>query len=299
MRHRRKSLAERAIEMVPVLAVISVGILGVFIAMNVLATAPPALIGGSPSSSPSQDPFPASPSQMAYGSQPVSSSFPIASLPAHGPTFVRTAILEADPRGIWAVNLLYPAFVVGTTPWAQQIDTDIRGEMRTMADQWEQGPAAIRQVAGKVNKLTGSFTRELLTPALASFTLTWTDDSYTSAPKINVETLNYDLATGQRINFDDLFIDPTVALDIISGDAPTLLKQELGAGYDPVLIVKGTTSLPSNYLHWAVTTAGLKITFSQSQVTQSAGDLPSIVVPWRDLRVAMVDTGPVAKLAGL
>ena len=286
-------------DMAPAVVVVGFGIAGAYIAMNLLAAAPVAVNTG-PTPTPVLSPsLPGSPSALPLVTTvPSVTPFPAASLPSRGPTFVHSYINESDPGGIWIVDLGYPSFVLGSTPWARSMNGDIKDEMEIRVAQWEEGSAAERQVPGKVNRLTGSFTTELLTPALASFTLTWTDDSSATAPSTFVETLNYDLSTGQRIAFDDLFSDTSSALDIMSVDARSLLQNQLGISYDPSLASKGTSALPANYLHWALSPSGLKVTFDQNQVTPGKS-LPTILVPWSALRSAMVTTGPVARLAGV
>jgi hypothetical protein len=278
------------------------GVVGVFIAMNVLVNAAPiALDFSSQSPSGSVAPsLPGSPSAIPFVTDTSSPTpAPSASVPDFRPTIINSAINESDPNGIWTVYLGYPAFLAGTTPWADAIDADIGAEMRTRVTQWEQGPASNRQVPGKVNVLSGTFKTELLTPALASFTLTWVDDASASEPANGVETLNYDLSTGQRIAFDDLFTDPEVALAVISNEAQKQLVDVLGASYDQVVVSDGTRPSRLSFLNWAITVDGIKITFAEHQVATTLSSLPVVVVPWADLRSVMVGTGPVAKLAGV
>jgi hypothetical protein len=299
MRARRKSTLARARDVAPVFVVIGIGVAAVFVAMNVLVTAAPVPIDQSPSPSVSALPsFPSTPSILPASVTSIQTPAQTASLPAGRPTIVNSALSASASNRAWTVYLGYPAFVEGTTPWADDIDADILGELQTRAAQWEQGPAANRQAGAKVNTLSGTFTTELLTPALASFTMTWVDDSSPSGPGTSVETLNYDLSTGQRIAFDDLFIDSSNALAVISSAAVPLLQQELGADYDPSIAVDGTAPSPSNYDNWSLTPSGMKITFAVGQVSSRGPTLPAIVVPWSSLRQVMVQTGPVATLAG-
>lgn len=300
MRQRRKSTFARALEALPVVAVVGIGVAGVFVAMNVLVTAAPVAIDRSPSPSVSATPtFPSSPSLLPLASETTFvSPAPTASLPSTRPTIVNSVVSASDPNRAWSVYLRYPAFVAGTTPWADAIDSDILGELQTKAIQWEQGPAANRQASGKVNTLIGSFTMELLTPALASFTLTWVDDSSTGAPATVVETLNYDLGTGLRIAFGDLFVDADSARVVIANQALAQLQAELGADYEPLVAGDGTTPSPENYANWNVTSAGIKITFAQYQVSSLLTTLPTIVVSWVALKPVMVATGPVWNLTG-
>jgi hypothetical protein len=212
---------------------------------------------------------------------------------------IRSAVSVSDPEGNWTVYLEYPTFQAGTTPWADAIDAEMTDEIQTRAAQWEVGPAADRRQGAKMNRLTGSFTTELLTTALASFTLTWKDDTSTAPPGLGVETVTYDLGTGQRLVFSDVFPDITSALATISVKARSLLQEQLGAGFDPAVAIDGTNPSPINYSNWAVTKDGIRFTFSQYQVTSRADLQPTVVVPWEALRPVMAQTGPVATVAGL
>ena len=300
MRVRRKSAFDRGRDFAPVFAVIGIAIAGVFLAMNILVSAVPIVTASSPSPSASAGPsFAAAPSALPLAT-PTSprSAAPTVPLPSGGPTIINSPVSATDPSGAWNVYMLYPAFEAGTTPWATTINADILGEVETRALQWEAGPAAYRQASGKVNTLVGSFKTELLSPALASFSLTWTDDSTTNEPALGVQTLTYDLATGQRIQFNPLFADSKAALTVISGDALAMLQAQLGADYDASIAAEGTSPLAANYTHWALTPDGMEFIFSQHQVAPAKAKLPSVVIPWETLKPLMINTGPVATLAG-
>ncbi len=273
-----------------------------FVAMNILVSAAPLALNlnsGSPAGSVGPS-FPGSPTAPPVATDtPFGTPAPSASVPDSRPTIVNAAVSATDPNGVWKVYLGYPAFVPGTTPWADVINADIGGEAQTRAAQWQQGPAANPQVARKVNTLSGTFKTELLTPALASFTLTWVDDSSASQAATSVETINLDMSTGQRIAFDDLFADPDAALAVMSGAAQDQLVEELGLAYDRATVTDGTSPSRTNFINWALTAAGIKITFAQHQVATGFSGLPSVIVPWASLRSTMVQTGPVTKLAGL
>ncbi len=298
---RRKSLLTRAGEAVPFFAVAGVGVAAVFMAMNVLVTWAPIIVA-SPSSSTSAAASVSASASTSFGAPatptPSFSPAPTASLPSTKPTVVSSAIKASDPNGTWSVYLGYPAFLAGTTPWAASIDADISGEVQTTAAQWETGPAANRQAGVKLNTLYGSYTMDLLSPALASFTLTWADDSYSGPPALGVETFTYDLGTGQRLAFGDVFPDSTSALAAISTEARSLLHNQLGAGYVSGIADDGTNPTVSNFGNWAVTKDGIKFTFGQYQVTADPTAQPSVLVSWDVLRPVMVQTGPVAKVAG-
>jgi hypothetical protein len=300
MRLRNKSFVERARETVPVFIIIGMGIAGVFVAMNVLVTAVPVVIDQStptPSAAPS---FPVLPS-VPPSENPTTATYtpaPTASLPSTRPTIVHSAVSDKDANGVWVVYLSYPAFVPGTTPWAEAMNSEILSDLQDRAAQFEAGPASNRQESGKVNTLTNTFTTDLLTPSLASFTLTFVDDTTPGHPGTTVQTLTYDLGTGQQISFGDLFIDSETALAVLSVQAPPLLQAELGAAYSSTIVADGTAGTMANYRNWALAPDGLKVTFGQSQVAATDQGLPSVVVPWTALKPVMVPTGPVAALAG-
>jgi hypothetical protein len=301
MRTRKKSAFARAREMAPVFAVVGTGVAGVFLAMNLMAISAPVAVGRSypPTTSPTPS-FAASPSLLPLASTittVVTTPRP-APLPGKPPVLVNSAVSAADPNGVWVVYLRYPAFLAGTTPWAETMNDDLLTELQARAAQWESGPAANPRADGGPNKLTGTFETELLTSALAAFTLTWVDDSSTAVPATNAETVNYDLSTGQRIGFADLFTVPSVALKVISNAAVPMLQAELGADYDPSVALEGTSATADNYNRWALRSSGLKITFGENQVISRPGLLPTVIVPWEVLRPVMIQTGPVARLAG-
>jgi len=300
MRLRKKSFVERARETVPVFIIMGMGIAGVFVAMNVLVTAVPVVIDQSTPTPRAAPSFPVLPS-IPPSENPTRATYtpgPTASLPSVRPSIVHSALSDKDAHGVWVVYLSYPTFVAGTTPWAEAMDSEILSDLQDRAAQFEVGPASNRQASGKVNTLNSSFTTDLLTPSLASFTLTFVDDTTPGHPSTTVQTLNYDLGTGQQINFEDLFIDSQTALAVLSMQAPPLLQTALGAAYDQTVVGDGTAATLANYRNWALTPAGLKATFAQSQVAANDEGLPSVVVPWTALKPVMVPTGPVAALAG-
>ena len=301
MRSHRKSVFERVLDLAPAVVVLGAGAAAVVVAMNLLVTAPPITVPATASSTPSSGPsFADTPSLLPFASiVPTDTPAPRASLSNHQPRFVHSVIKDSDPGGAWSVYLSYPAFVTNETPWAIQIDTDIRADLNARAGQWESGPASHRWAKGRTNTFTGSFNTEMVSPAIASWTYFVVDDSSARGPETTVETLNFDLSTGQRLTLDDVFIDATSAVSVISGLAPGLLRPQLGVAYVESVVDEGTSPLLSNYNNWAVTRTGLRITFNQHQVVSNGLALPSIVVPWSALRSIMNTTGPVADLIGL
>jgi hypothetical protein len=303
MRSRReqKSLTARIRGTAPAFAVIGLGIVAVFVAMNVLVTSAPIILSSTPTPRVSTTPeFPVVPSFVPSASAAATDTpGTTASLPPFGPTIIHSQVSENDGHGIWSVYLSYPAFLEGTTPWAKEMNDEILIEVQTRADRWAQGPTSNPRSDGKLSTLDGSFTIDLLTPELASFTMTWTDDSFPLSKAYGVETLNYDLSTGMRIPMDQVFADSSTALVFMSVSVLPQLVDELGPDYEASVAVGGTSPSPDHYAYWALSPKGVKVTFSQNQVTLRAGPPPFVVVPWSAVISVMVQTGPIAQLAGI
>ena len=234
-----------------------------------------------------------------------------ASLPAV-PPHVIAMTLSRGQKGIWSAALKYPRFDPGSTPFSAQYNDDFKSETADRIDRFGNGPAAVK-TPGQTNTLTGGFDIELITTKLASFTLFWTDSTFKTAenPALEqIETVNYDLGTGQRIGFPDIFSNENSALSIISLRSRDLLQDKLGASYDAATVnagtaidfddgtgTGGTVRDGRNFTIWVITRAGLKITFLEGEVAPVAAGKQTIVVPWTELAGALNPTFPVAALA--
>ena len=285
-------------EIVPVFVIAGMGVAGVLMAMNILVSAAPVLTSRQPPSPSPTFTFPATPS-IGPIVTPTLEVTPVvtASLPGRRPTLIHTKTTATDPDGVWYYYIGYPAFAAGTTPWADSMNAQMSDSISSFVVRWQSGIASVRQVPGKRNNLVGDFVTDLMTPSLASFTLTWRDDTIPGRPATIVTTITFDLATGGPIAFDDLFIDAGSALDTVSLEAKAMLRAQLGAAYDPEVTDPAVTAVRANFPNWALTTAGLKITFDEEQVAAYSAGTPAIVIPWSVLRPFMVTSGPIAALA--
>jgi hypothetical protein len=205
---------------------------------------------------------------------------------------------ERDPHRIWYVVWRYPQLRESSTPLASLVNQDILDEVTTRITAFEVGPAAVEQLPGKTNSLTGSFTVDMLSFDLVSLTLRWVDDTSPAHPSTSIQTLTYALNSGQRLDFGQVFLDTPAALAILSEQSRQQLTRLLGADYDPSVVADGTAAVGTNFANWALTPAGLKVTFAEYQVGTYANGMPVVVVPWSSLRSVMRPDGPVARLAG-
>ena len=290
-------LMRRLKALLPVAAIAVLAVVAVTIAMTILGGDPtepvvppsvPATVpGGSQSGAPS-----ATASATGYSpgyTEPLPSTPPV----------VRTERRrERDPNGVWYVDFMYPQFQPGTTPLGYIVNQDIASEIDTRIVAFEGGPAAVREIPGKRNQLTGSYGIDMLSPDLVSFTLRWVDDTAVDHPVTSVETLNYALNTGQRLDFGAIFADQPGAFAILSEQSRIKLRQLLGNAYDPTVVEGGTNPIGTNFTNWALTEAGLKITFPEFQVGNYATGTPFVVISWSDLKLVMRPDGPASRLAG-
>jgi hypothetical protein len=283
--------------LLPIAGIAVLAVVAVTVAMTVLGGDPTAPAGPSsvaatvPGASRSMAPSAAA-SAAAYSpghTEPLPSTPPV----------VRTdRRQERDPDGVWSVDFSYPQFQPDTTPLGYIVNQDIASEIDTRIVAFEGGPAAVRQAPGKRNQLTGSYGIDMLSPDLASFTLRWVDDTEVDYPATSVETLTYALDTGQRLDFGDIFADQPGAFALLSEQSRIKLRQLLGTAYDPTVAEVGTSPIGTNFTNWALTEAGLKITFPEFQVGDATVGTPFVVISWSDLKLVMRPDGPVSRLAG-
>jgi hypothetical protein len=218
-----------------------------------------------------------------------------------------------DPHGIWSVRVRYPQLEAPDLPMAATVNQDVAADIQSQIQAFEVGPAADQQEPGKVNTLNCSYTVALIRPDLASFILTWVDDTSGAHPSTTIETINYDLTQGTRLAFSDVFSDTTAATAILSQQSRDLLHAVLGADYDPVVVNSGTVpdcpsssdatascpvSTGSSFGTWALTKNGLEVIFQEYQVGAYADGHPAVVVPWSALAGVLKADGPGAHLAG-
>jgi hypothetical protein len=270
-------------------------VVSVALAMTVLGNTP------LPTSSPSPSPSP-SPTAHVYHAPteaPTAPPTPVPTvpLPSSLPVILTGYTAASDPNGIWFATWRYPRIREGSTPMAVAINKDILDQITTRLDQWEAGPASVRQAHGKVNHLTGSYGINLNANDLISITLRWVDDTIPGHVATNILIVNYSLASGQGLLLTDLFPDLQAALATISTQSRALLPAVLGAKADLTGLQAGTAPDLANFSQWALTTGGLRVVFRPGQLGTTIAGTPSVIVPWSALIPAMDPTSPVWRLA--
>jgi hypothetical protein len=290
-------LVRRLKALVPVAALVVVALVAVTTAMTILGDSAPdptfiiPTLSPSPSATPLPTPYdPPTDTPTPLKTVPVPAKPPVVLTIYHG---------EHDPNRVWFVVWRYPELRPGSTPMAAAVNADILDEVQTRIEAWENGPAAVQQVPGKTNNLTGSFSVNMNANDLFSVTLKWVDDTSAAHSATSVETLTYALNSGERLDFGQVFADEQAALTIISSQARTQLSKSLGADYDPAAVEQGTAAVGANFNNWALTPSGLRIIFAEYQVGTYAAGMPTVLIPWSSLVTVVAPNGPAARLAGL
>jgi hypothetical protein len=298
MEERQPSAAEARVQgFFSVVALAVVGLAAVSIAMvtlgSTVADSTPTPLA---SASATPTPEPSTPPPL-----PTDTPAPVMTVPVprSAPTITTVYSGAHDPHGVWTIAWRYPQLKAGTTTLAAAINADILDEVQTRMDAFMSGPAGLEQAPGKVNTLTGSYTVNMNSPDLLSLTLRWTEDTLPVNESVHLQTLNYALISGQRLSLSGLFRDQQAGMNVISTESRTQLQRILGGDYDPKIAEPGTAAVASNFNNWALTTAGLRITFDEYQVGTYADGMPAVVIPWEMIADVMDPNSPAGRLAGL
>jgi hypothetical protein len=279
----------------PYAGLVLVGLVAVTTAMTVLG------MGAMPSVAPPS--VVPTPSPTAFYVNPTPSPpeiYPTVSLPPTLPELTATIASRRGAGGHWKVQFRYPQFVAYSTPLAWLINLDIKGEIDTRIETYVAGPASIPDPGGATNWLIGDYTVELLTPQMACLMLNWSDNSASKeTPRYGFQALNYDLASGRRIDLSEIFADQPAALSIISSEARAQLRVLLGDDYVAFVVEGGTGPEAANFTGWSLTPQGLKITLDMYQVAGYRYGLPVVLIPWSKLAGVIRPDGPAAAIVDL
>ncbi len=279
----------------PLAGMVVVGLVAVTTAMTVLGS------GEMPNVVPPSVVATPSPTSTFVTPKPVAPDvYPTVALPSSTARATTETIRLRGAGGYWKVQFDYPQLVAGTTPMAWLVNLDIANEVQARVDTYVAGPAVIPDPGGATNWLIGSYTVELMTPRLACMVLRWTDNSASKErPRYGFQALNFDLASGRRIGFGEVFADQPAALSIISTEARAQLRVKLGSDYDESVVLGGTEPSYVNFTGWSLTAEGLKITLDVYQVAGYRQGLPVVMIPWPRLAAIVRADGPAAAIAGL
>ncbi|WP_300127133.1 DUF3298 and DUF4163 domain-containing protein, partial [Desulfovibrio sp.] len=174
---------------------------------------------------------------------------------------VQNVHLQSGGDGAPKLSLNYPAFRVKTVDddiraWADGVTRAYEEEVRSSI-----GPDGEKPGSYGVWDLTGMYSLERPSPKVVS--IIFNVYSYTGGAHGNliITCRNYDLASGKRLEFADLFKNPEKALELMSAFARESLAKSLGEESDEEMIRDGTAPDLRNFGELALTPAGVTIQF--------------------------------------
>lgn len=205
---------------------------------------------------------------------------------------VQNVHLQSGGDGTPKLSLNYPAFRV------KAVDDDIRAWADSVIQSYEEevrgsiGPDGEKPGSYGVWDLTGMYSLERPSPKVVS--IIFNVYSYTGGAHGNliITCRNYDLASGKRLEFADLFKDREKALELMSAFARESLTRSLVEESDEEMIREGTAPEMRNFSELALTPAGVTIQFQPYQVGPWSAGPQQVEMPLADLAAA----GPEAAI---
>ncbi|WP_308621309.1 DUF3298 domain-containing protein [uncultured Desulfovibrio sp.] len=179
---------------------------------------------------------------------------------------VRNVHLQSGGNGSPAVSLYYPEFGMAA------VDADLRAWAEGVARSYEEdvrggmGPDDEKPGSYGMWDLTGIFTLERPSPAIVSVTFNVYSYSGGAHGNLVITCRNYDLASGRRLDFADLFGDPEKALELMSAWSRESLTKSLGDESDEDMIREGTAPDLRNFGELSLMPGGIGIQFQPYQV---------------------------------
>lgn len=112
--------------------------------------------------------------------------------------------------------------------------------------------------------------------------------NYTGSEQGNLDilTLNYNLLSGQRLSFVDIFTHPDIALELMSSWTRKKLKDRFGGNMSNKNLEDGTMPLIENFSSLTLTPGGICINFQPWQVAEWAIGIQKVEMPLEALKDA-------------
>lgn len=221
-------------------------------------------------------------------------------------------ILPANPEEenpALRVHINYPS--IGQ----QRVDTDIRAWVTNLAeifathlqaldtgglaldsgaepDAFLHDDDLISGLEDRTYELWGDYT--ITNPSDKALSVTFEIWNYTGNPQgaLDIMTLNYNLANGQRLELVDIFENPDEALLLMSNFSRRQLERRLGAAGRSRMAMDGTEPLAENFSSLTLTKEGISVNFQPWQVAPWEAGIQKVEIPLTELLAA----GPLLAL---
>lgn len=104
--------------------------------------------------------------------------------------------------------------------------------------------------------------------------------------------LNYDLDTGEKLEFSSLFKPNSNYLDVISDYSRQMLLKKFK---DTQMVLEGTAPKEENYRNWNLNPSGLLITFDEYQVAPYVYGTQTVQIPYSVLNPLFAKDSPIGE----
>lgn len=185
-----------------------------------------------------------------------------------------------------SLEIYYPVFGYA------KVDAEMKAFAEKQADEYEKDvaeaivPGEERPASYEQWEMTGYFTLERPNPDVVSVIFNIFSYSGGAHGNLAITCLNYNLKTGQRIDFADLFRDPERALEMMSKFSAEKLNTELGEYADEDMIHSGTMPDLANFSNLTLFPNGIYIEFQPYQVGPWAAGPQRVEMTLQDLAAA-------------
>lgn len=141
-------------------------------------------------------------------------------------------------------------------------------------------------------ELWGDYT--ITRPSDKAISVTFEIWNYTGNPQgaLDIMTLNYNLANGQRLDLVDIFENPGEALQLMSNFSRRQLEKRLGSAGRSRMAMDGTEPLAENFASLTLTKDGISVNFQPWQVAPWEAGIQKVEIPLTELLAA----GPLLAL---
>jgi len=103
-------------------------------------------------------------------------------------------------------------------------------------------------------------------------------------------TINFDLAAGQELRLEQLFVAGSNYLEVVATYCKTQLILRNIAYFE-----SGADPIPGNYRNWNITADGLLISFDPYQVAAYAAGPQIVLIPYSELQAIIDNSGPLVE----
>lgn len=211
--------------------------------------------------------------------------------PASVPIVTATEVTSAAPDGRWQVDFRQPVVSGVDAAVARAMNHAIEVRVDGLVADFTTAVAGTTLGPGVVATLKGTYSVALASASILSLRLAVDEYTGGASDELLVGSVNFWLPSGAVIDMGSLFTSAAAALPVLSVQAKALLTESLGSS----LIWPASPSLATFEEGWAITPAGLEVSWKQFEVGPGAAGAPTVTIPWSSLAGVIDPSGPAGQ----